>query len=153
MHKYFFTIQQTFYRRQVCGPRWVNNVTNGNKSNWYMNGICYKTLAINANAFEREAEQHVFLFTSPETQITLKNNQCIYNNAFGQAGFSLHMTSLSAADVAIGSPGVYDWEGHVKLFTLVNGSFHRAVISSFKEQQVHSYFGKDIFFIAIPLSL
>lgn len=114
-----------------------------------MNGICYATLASNANAFERQAEEHLIPLSNSEDQITSKNNINIYNYGVGQVGFSLHMNSRYSVNVAIGSPGIYNWKGDAILtVSSMVGSFSRTVIPSLaREQRVHSYnyFGKDIF--------
>jgi len=114
-----------------------------------MNGICYATLASNANAFEREAKEHFVPLSNSANQITSKNNINIYNYGMGQAGFSLHMNSRHAVNIAIGSPGVYNWKGDAILIVApMNGSFSHIVIPSLaREPQLHSYnyFGKDIF--------
>lgn len=113
-----------------------------------MNGICYTTLASNANAFERHAEEHFLPLSNSESQITSKNNINIYNYGVGQMGFSLHMNSRSTVNVAMGSPGVYNWKGDAILtIAPINGPFLRTVIPSLaREQRVHSYnyLGKDI---------
>jgi len=136
--------------QQVCGPRWINNIINNNRPNWYMNGICYATLASNANAFEREAEEDFIPLSNSANQITSKNNINIYNYGVGQAGFSLYMNSRNTINVAIGSPGVYNWKGDAILIDAPMNSrpFSHTVIPSLaREPQVHSYnyFGKDIF--------
>ncbi|XP_070157103.1 integrin alpha-PS4 isoform X2 [Polyergus mexicanus] len=126
----------------VCGPRWINNIVNGNRPNWFMNGICYATQAINATAFEREAEERLLPLSNPESQITSKNNIGIYNYGVGQVGFSLHVNSLRYdASVALGAPGVYNWKGHALLITAsIDEPFSRRIIPSVaKEQQIHSY--------------
>ncbi|XP_011062197.1 PREDICTED: integrin alpha-PS4-like [Acromyrmex echinatior] len=128
-------------RVMVCGPRWINNVINDNKPNWYMNGICYTTLANSANAFERQAEEHLLPLSNSGNQITTKSNINIYNYGVGQAGFSLHMNSQYTVNIAIGSPGVYNWKGDAILaVALMNGSFLRTVIPSLaREPRIHSY--------------
>ncbi|XP_072762509.1 integrin alpha-8 isoform X2 [Anoplolepis gracilipes] len=130
----------------VCGPRWINNIVNGNRPNWFMNGICYATRGINANAFEREAEERLLLLSDSESQITSRNSIGIYNYGVGQMGFSLHMNSLRhEVNVALGAPGVQNWRGDAILITTsINESFSRTVIPSLaREQQVynHNYFG------------
>lgn len=130
-----------FSVEQVCGPRWINNIVNNNKPNWYMNGICYETLAINSGVFEREAKKLLTL-TGSTNQIASKNNIGIYNYGVGQLGFSLHMNFLRyGTNVAMGSPGVYNWKGNVVLNTAVsNGPFSRTIIPSLvREERVHSY--------------
>ncbi|CAL1684033.1 unnamed protein product [Lasius platythorax] len=125
----------------VCGPRWINNIVNGNRPNWFMNGICYATRAINADAFEREAEERILSLSNPENQITSKNDIGIYNFGMGQIGFSLHMNSLRDVNVMLGAPGVYNWKGDAILTTaLINKPFLRTIIPSpAREQQIHSY--------------
>ncbi|KAM0729346.1 Integrin alpha-PS4 [Formica fusca] len=126
----------------VCGPRWINNIVNGNRPNWFMNGICYATRAINATAFEREAEERLLPLSNPESQITSKNDIGIYNYGVGQVGFSLHVNSPRYdVSVALGAPGVYNWKGHALLITAsIDEPFSRKIIPSVaREQQVHSY--------------
>lgn len=123
---------------------------NGNKPNWFMNGICYMTRAIDADAFEREAEEKLLLSSNLEDQITSKNNIGIYNYGMGQIGFSLHVNSLEYdVNVALGAPGVYNWKGDAILITTSRDeSYSRTIIPSLaREQQIHSYnyFGKCIF--------
>lgn len=113
-----------------------------------MNGICYATRAINATAFEREAEERLLPLSNSESQITSKNDIGIYNYGMGQVGFSLHVNSPEYdVSVALGAPGVYNWKGHTLLITAsINEPFSRGIIPSLaREQQVHSYnyFGKD----------
>jgi len=111
-----------------------------------MNGICYTTLARNANAFERQAEEHFLPLSNSENQITIRDNIGIYNYGQAQLGFSLHMNSRYTVNVAIGSPGVYSWKGDAILTVPINGSFSRTIIPSIaREPGVHSYnyFGKD----------
>jgi len=115
-----------------------------------MNGICYATLASNANAFEREAEEDFLPLSDSANQITSKNNVNIYNYGVGQAGFSLHMNSrYHTINVAIGSPGVHNWKGDAILIVAsMNGPFSHIVIPSLaREPRLHSYnyFGKDTF--------
>jgi len=116
-----------------------------------MNGICYTTLANSANVFERQAEEHLLLLSNSGNQITTKNNINIYNYGVGQAGFSLHMNSQYTVNVAIGSPGIYNWKGDAILAVApMNGPFSRTVIPSLaREPRIHSYnyFGKDIFLL------
>lgn len=113
-----------------------------------MNGICYTTLARNANAFERQAEEHFLPLLNSENQITTKNNIGIYNYGQAQVGFSLHMNSRHTVNIAIGSPGVYNWKGDAILTVApIDGSFSRTVIPSVaREPGIHSYnyFGKDL---------
>ncbi|KAL0127515.1 hypothetical protein PUN28_003059 [Cardiocondyla obscurior] len=129
-------------RVMVCGPRWINNIINDNKPNWYLNGMCYTTLAKNAYAFEREAE-HLLPLSNSGDQITSKNNVNIYNYGVGQAGFSLHMNSRgTVVNIAMGSPGVYNWKGDAILTVAsINSPFSsRTVIPSLaKEPRLHSY--------------
>lgn len=112
-----------------------------------MNGICYTTLAVDANAFEREAEEHFLPLSNSGNQIASKSNINIYNYGVGQAGFSLHMNSRY---IAMGSPGVYNWKGDAILTTAsTGGPLLRTVIPSLaREPRVHSYnyFGKDVTF-------
>jgi len=114
-----------------------------------MNGICYATLARNANAFEREAEEDFLPLSNSADQITSKNNINIYNYGMGQAGFSLHMNSRHTINVIIGSPGVHNWKGDAILMVApMNGPFSHTVIPSLaREPRLHSYnyFGKHIF--------
>ncbi|KAL6264540.1 hypothetical protein P5V15_004645 [Pogonomyrmex californicus] len=141
---------ETEARVMVCGPRWINNIINDNKPNWYLNGICYATLAINANAFEREAEELLLPISDSNSQITSKNNIGIYNYGVAQVGFSLYMNTRhrDTVNVAIGSPGVYNWKGDAILgVASMNGPFDHTVIPSVaREQQIHSfnYFGYAI---------
>lgn len=143
---------------KVCGPRWINNIVNGNRPNWFMNGICYTTRATDADAFEREAEELLLPLSNSESQITSKNDIGIYNYGMGQIGFSLHVNSLGYdVNVALGAPGVYNWKGDAILITTsIDEPFSRTVIPSLaREQQVHSYnyFGKTIsLFYHFPLS-
>ncbi|XP_025265268.1 integrin alpha-4-like isoform X2 [Camponotus floridanus] len=126
----------------VCGPRWINNIVNGNRPNWLMNGICYTTRITDADVFEREAEELLLPLSNPEGQTTSKNNIGIYNYGMGQIGFSLHVNSLGDdARVTFGAPGVYNWKGDAILITTsLDGSFSRTIIPSLaREQQVHSY--------------
>ncbi|KAL6431766.1 hypothetical protein ACFW04_007349 [Cataglyphis niger] len=126
----------------VCGPRWINNIVNGNKPNWFMNGICYATRAINSTAFEREAEERLLPLSNPESQITSKNDIGIYNYGMGQVGFSLHVNSPRYdVSVVLGAPGVYNWKGHALLITAsIDEPFSRRIIPSLaREQQIHSY--------------
>ncbi|XP_012523377.1 integrin alpha-PS4 [Monomorium pharaonis] len=128
-------------RVMVCGPRWINNIINDNRPNWYMNGICYATLAINANAFERQADEHLLPLSNSGDQITSKNNINIYNYGVGQVGFSLHMNSRYIVNAVMGSPGIYNWKGDAILTVAsMDGPFSRTVIPSLaREQRVHSY--------------
>ncbi|XP_011872800.1 PREDICTED: integrin alpha pat-2-like [Vollenhovia emeryi] len=132
---------KTVARVMVCGPRWINNIINDNKPNWYMNGICYTTLARNAHAFERQAEDHFLPLTNSGSQITSKNNINIYNYGVGQAGFSLHMSSRYTVNIAMGSPGIFNWKGDAILTVAsMDDPFSRTVIPSLaREPRVHSY--------------
>lgn len=125
----------------VCGPRWINNIVNDNKPNWYMNGICYATLASNADAFERQAEEHLLPLSNSENQVTSKSGVNIYNYGVGQTGFSLHMNSRYTVNVAMGSPGVYNWKGDAILtIAPVNRPFTRTIVPSLaREPRIHSY--------------
>lgn len=121
-----------------------------------MNGICYATLASNTNAFERQAKEHLLPLSNSGNQITSKNNINIYNYGVGQAGFSLHMNSRYTVNVAMGSPGIYNWKGDAILTVAsMDGPFSRTVIPSLaREPRLHSYnyFGKDISHTATFLS-
>ncbi|XP_024893200.1 integrin alpha-9-like [Temnothorax curvispinosus] len=130
---------KTEARVVVCGPRWINNIIKDNWLNWNMNGICYTTLARNAGAFKREAEERLLPLSNPADDITSKNKINIYNYAMGQTGFSLHMNSRHEVNIVMGSPGVYNWKGDA-ILTSMNDSFSRTVIPSLaREQRVHSY--------------
>lgn len=139
---------------KVCGPRWINNIVNRNRPNWFMNGICYTTRATDADVFEREAEEILLPLLNSEDQITSKNNIGIYNYGMGQIGFSLHVNSLEDdTKITLGAPGVYNWKGDAILITTsTDGSSSRTIIPSLaREQQVHSYnyFGKSVFFLSL----
>ncbi|XP_020284069.1 integrin alpha-PS4-like [Pseudomyrmex gracilis] len=126
----------------VCGPRWINK-----KHYWFMNGICYATLATNSNAFKREAVQRLLPLVTAN-QIARAKYSNIFSYGMGQAGFSLHMNSLSGRDhVALGSPGAYNWKGDAIQYTAVSArdNFRNGTILSVPEtQRMFGYFGYAI---------
>ncbi|XP_032691162.1 integrin alpha-9-like isoform X2 [Odontomachus brunneus] len=132
---------KTIARVVVCGPRWKMSRYH------YIYGICYGTLATNIDAFKREAQQHWLpTYDSPRQ---IKVSPYIYNYAYSQVGFSLHMNSRNYdVDIALGAPGMFGWEGDAILITnAFNKSTSHTIIASVVGEtwlDIHNYFGYAI---------
>ncbi|XP_067204959.1 integrin alpha-9-like [Linepithema humile] len=135
---------KTEARIVVCAPRWINY----KERDFHMNGICYATLATNSSAFERNAEELLSPLSNGNENEFFKKKR-FYNYAMGQAGFSLRMDSLkNKVNVAMGSPGVCNWNGDAILTTAEkNGRFSGTKIPAVAEEKKlydDNYFGYAI---------
>lgn len=89
------------------------------KEKWFMNGMCYSTIANNdSSSFTRPAiRQHKPISNNLRMQtIELTKGQYkgqfVYHQGMSELGFSMHQTSDIHGDFILGAPGFYRWTGN-----------------------------------------
>ena len=88
---------------QICAPRWKQDLFDGIRSNWYMNGMCLSLLS----SHPTNRYHHVPLLDGNH-QVIEFHRDTLYFYGMGQAGFSAVATP---SELVVGAPGMFYWTG------------------------------------------
>ncbi|XP_063226281.1 integrin alpha-PS5-like [Bacillus rossius redtenbacheri] len=121
----------------VCAPRWKNSIY---KNFFFMNGMCYW---LPADSEPTSNARIVYPLSGNYHDYPGKNKTKVYYFAYGEAGFSTHLTE-NGEDMLIGAPGILDWAGSIAFYRSSKKNVTELRIPNpvhTSEQESNDYFG------------